>query len=743
MKKRIFSLLICIVMLVSVLPMPVFAAKQPAAMSEKFTITAADTDIPDNDELFAGYVDKMFSGRISSSATFGTLAREKLSARDKVVYDCLKPGIVSVANGETASTTFPLDNATINSTNPKTTWTLSELGYSSMSEAACKAAVTEYLNQFDAGAIFHALLNDFPYELYWFDKTEGLYWWAYYEAHETEIYVSDLTFSFSVSEDYQSYNYDPENPTVDTELTGATAASVANAKAIVNEYAALDDYNKLLAYNNEIMDLVDYNYDAIEYDYAYGDPWQLVYVFDGDSSTDVVCEGYSKAFQYLCDLSNFDNDIRCYSVTGIMGYAYSEGGAHMWNTVTMEDGKNYLVDVTNSEAGSVGENGEFFLAGASGSIDDGYIISASGSDFCFRYDGETVYTWGSGSGSPLYLAGTSYVPQQVHKHSYTAVVTAPTCTEDGYTTYTCDCGDSYIDDIVPAAHSWDEGIVTVEPTEEAEGEMLYTCTVCGETKTETLPVLEHVHNFTFVGVVDPSCELPGGDLYTCDSCGENKFENEVPALGHSWSDWVIIDEATETEEGLRERTCSRCGETETDWYSLNPFVDVSKEDYYYEPVLWAVANDITTGVDETHFAPNNTCTRAQVVTFLWRAAGEPEPVSQDHPFTDLEDGAYYCNAVLWAVENGITTGTSNTTFEPDSSCTRAQVATFLWRAVGEPKPTTQNHPFTDLDADQYYYDAVLWAVENEITTGTTSTTFEPNATCTRGQIVTFLYRAYA
>lgn len=174
----------------------------------------------------------------------------------------------------------------------------------------------------------------------------------------------------------------------------------------------------------------------------------------------------------------------------------------------------------------------------------------------------------------------------------------------------------------------------------------------------------------------------------------------------------------------------------------NPFTDVSSSAFYYEPVLWAVGEGITSGVSATSFAPNQTCTRAQVVTFLWRAAGEPEPTSTKNPFSDVRSSAYYYKAVLWAVEQGITTGISSTKFGPDNACTRAQVVTFLWRSEGCPEPTGSN-PFSDVKSTSYCYKAVLWAAQTGITTGISATKFAPDQSCTRGQIVTFLYRAKA
>ena len=194
------------------------------------------------------------------------------------------------------------------------------------------------------------------------------------------------------------------------------------------------------------------------------------------------------------------------------------------------------------------------------------------------------------------------------------------------------------------------------------------------------------------------------------------------------------------------------------------FVDVTADSWYSEPVAWAVENGVTSGTSEAGFSPNASCTRGQVVTFLWRAKGSPDVILSDseesqtdsgdassqapendtaNPFTDVSATAYYYKPVLWAVQNGVTSGTSATTFSPGKPCTRGQVVTFLWRAEGEPEPAADETPFTDVQMNAYYYKAVLWAVENGVTQGTSATKFSPNATCTRAQVVTFLYRACA
>lgn len=172
------------------------------------------------------------------------------------------------------------------------------------------------------------------------------------------------------------------------------------------------------------------------------------------------------------------------------------------------------------------------------------------------------------------------------------------------------------------------------------------------------------------------------------------------------------------------------------------FVDVPEGSYYEEAVDWAVEKGITTGTGNNYFTPDGICTRAQAVTFLWRVAGSPTPKTEAMPFEDVLDGSYYYEAVLWAVENGITVGTSATTFSPELTCSRAHIVTFLWRAANSPSARTVN-PFTDVAADAYYIDAVLWAVKHKITVGTTLSTFSPDEGCTRAQIVTFLYRAHS
>ena len=252
----------------------------------------------------------------------------------------------------------------------------------------------------------------------------------------------------------------------------------------------------------------------------------------------------------------------------------------------------------------------------------------------------------------------------------------------------------------------------------------------------------HTHTWRADGQVSaPTCTEAGVTRYVCNGCGAVKTET-TPALGHDFVTTSVVKEATYYEEGIVEQTCSRCSYQTTATTPVKVlFEDVANTKvYYFEPVRWAVENGITTGTTATTFSPDDGCTRAQVVTFLWRAAGKPEPTGSANPFADVKSGQYDYNAVLWAVEKGITNGTAATKFSPDDTCTRAQIVTFLWRFAGKPTPASQNNPFGDVRTSEYYGNAVLWAVENGITNGTSATTFDPEATCTRAQVVTFLYR---
>ena len=225
----------------------------------------------------------------------------------------------------------------------------------------------------------------------------------------------------------------------------------------------------------------------------------------------------------------------------------------------------------------------------------------------------------------------------------------------------------------------------------------------------------------------------GGDTYYAFASASAQFDTGIP-LDEALMDYIttelkgVIGEQYKAPQG-------RVSYTE-------PFTDVTAG-VYHDAIMWAYKSKITTGVTETTFAPKDSCTRAQIVTFLYRAAGSPEVAENvTNPFTDVSKDSVYYNAIMWAVEKKITTGVTETTFEPNSPCTRAQIVTFLYRAAGSPELAKDAaNPFSDVSDSSVYYNAILWAVEKKITTGVTETTFVPNDTCTRAQAVTFLYRA--
>lgn len=332
-------------------------------------------------------------------------------------------------------------------------------------------------------------------------------------------------------------------------------------------------------------------------------------------------------------------------------------------------------------------------------------------------------------------------------HDYHETITKKAaCTTPGVKTMTCSiCSDSYTEAIQATGHDYHETI-TEKATCTTPGVKTFTCSICSDSYTETIQAKGHDYHETITK--QASCMTPGVKTLTCSICSDSCTE-AIEKVNHKFSSYVYNEDAGIGADGTETAVCDYgCGTTDTrtkEGSALiqeNPFTDVEENAYYTEPVLWAVANKITNGTSATTFSPKATCTRAQIVMFLWNAAGQPDPVSTDNPFTDVVEKDWYYKAVLWAVENKITTGISATTFSPDSACTRAQVVTFQWRAAGQTEPAASANPFTDVKAGSWYLKAVLWAVENKITNGISATTFGPDAACTRGQIVTFLYRQY-
>ena len=442
--------------------------EEPVTVSAEITV-APESDLPDSDELFDEYVYRLFYE--SEATPYKRMARDQLTNAGKCMYDFLKEMIVAVSAGQT-STEVVLSKSQISSWGYSTSYTVSN------SSQAANSALNQFYSDFDLDNVISALLHDCPYEMYWYDKTTGVNIGGNFSVSGNTASVSSITFRFTVVYDMRSsgnaYRYNSAN------VSTATAAA-NNAKSIIATWKNASDLQKLHAYKDEICALVTYDTSAAQSgSFAYdADPWQMVSVFDKNPSTNVVCEGYSKAFQYLFDNSSFSSNYDCITVSG-----YADGGRHMWNVVRI-NGQGYLADVTNSDAGSFGQDGCLFLANATGSITGGYTIQG----VKFSYNEETLSLWGTGSDSYLKLTSTPLsnacanghdmgswtvtknatctatgtktrtckrsgcgysVTETIPAtgHTYSASVTAPTCGQSGYTTHTCSCGSSYKDSYV-------------------------------------------------------------------------------------------------------------------------------------------------------------------------------------------------------------------------------------------------------------------------------------------------------
>ena len=311
-----------------------------------------------------------------------------------------------------------------------------------------------------------------------------------------------------------------------------------------------------------------------------------------------------------------------------------------------------------------------------------------------------------------------------HEHDFIPSVTKPTCLTEGFTTYTCSCGECYTKAYISAV-----GHKTQLQNAKAVGCLTggYTgdevCTVCGKVFKQGSVIFALGHDPQSVRVKAPTCTEGGytGDLI-CTRCGDmTQTGTTVAATGHKFFGGV----------------CSVCGAKSAE--AAPEFDDVKPGAFYFDAVQWAVENGITNGTGKNTFSPNDVCSRYQIVMFLWRAAGQPEAKAAVS-FADVKPGDIFYEAVQWAVERGITKGTSSTSFSPFAPCTRGQIVTFLYRSAGSPK-VSGACDFSDIPADSFCHDAVIWASTEGITNGTRAGRFSPNEGCTRAQVVTFLYRA--
>lgn len=379
---------------------------------------SASVTVPEDDSaaLLEGYlyqVNGLDAPEVVKAESSGNTASRPatyavaLNVATQTIYDKLVPEIKAIANGERTSSIVKVEG--LNITYYKSDLGLDTLVTGNSFTAEAQAKVEQmFTADVSADVLLTSLITHLPYELYWFDKVEGIQ--ISYEMTGTDEYVtiSSVEIMFHVSQDYAVTEGDSYYPTMpDTTKTGAARTAAATAAQVVAKNQGKGTYGKLVAYREYITKAVDYNFDvANTVNYPYGDPWQLIYVFDENPDTNVVCEGYSKAFKYLCDLTwtGSDPEVACYLPTGTMDGG-TGAGAHMWNIVSI-GGLNYLTDITNCDSGTIGAPDQLFLCGAKGGVNEGYAAATTGGAVTYVYDQRTkdIYY------QELVLSATKYSP---------------------------------------------------------------------------------------------------------------------------------------------------------------------------------------------------------------------------------------------------------------------------------------------------------------------------------------------
>ncbi|MBQ9492518.1 MAG: S-layer homology domain-containing protein [Oscillibacter sp.] len=709
-RNRLFGVLCLLISLLTLpaLAEPVRAAALTAETGLSAPLTAPKTGAvsESNNARFYGYLTALGRGtRAAEAEQYASVAAGKhLQGFDRKLYDLLKEDIRKVAAGSRESTIFRFtaDDLGLNGKS----WTAAELGITVEKDASGQLTDATWNalwgplyraighdRQKSSASIMDKLLVDCPFELYWFAKSyEGensaaahwtYHWSVRYNDAKGFLFSNDayLDVEMMVAENYAKsadndsyYNYK-----IDTGLAKKATAIAANAKKIVDANKNRSDFEKLAAYRDAVCDAVSYDHEAAKQgSESYGNgPWQLIRVFDGDASTNVVCEGYAKAFQYLCDLSDFSGDVASYIITGDLIDRSGKPGPHMWNHVRI-NGRYWLVDLTNCDVEGFSRDWLFFKAPYSQTSQGGkhsYAFARNG-EVALRYNNlENVYE----AEEILFL------------------------TEADYAAPPPDHGDS----TEPAAEPVTEPVT--EP-ENADWSVTYP-----------IAVTEGQSNFS---------EAPAGIAVSVTA-------NPAP-MGQRFLSWGGASGLTFTQGSVSSASATFLMPPEPLYlsavYEAVRFDDVEPGTYYDQPVSWAVSQGVTNGMTRTTFNPHETCTRAQILTFLYRAAGEPE-IRGGNPFPDVSPEVYYYRPALWAAERGLVDGPL---FEPDTPCTRAAVMVYFWKLAGA--PAGSRNPFADVPEWTDYAAAVAWGVSRGITGGTTPTTFEPERTCTRAQIVTFLYR---
>lgn len=442
------------------------------------------TDGLDSADLLDAYAYRQMYGE---AAAFGSFAGDQLTGVERYIYDKLGDFAKKIA-----------DTGTYDPNAPGST----EI---SVSIKDFNVTVEEYANRNISYAVVRSLLIDYPYEMYWYDKIKGAQVVKY---KTTGDILSRVVFKFPVCEEYSKTGLRGTYE-IDTNVPQSISNAKANANAIVNRYAGASDYEKLLGYKNEICAMTSYNYEAAASTdpQLYGNPWQLIWALDGDPSTTVVCEGYAKAFQYLCDLSSFkDPNLFCTSILG------STSGKHMWNIVTMDYGLNYLVDVTNCDAGL-----DLFMVGyQSGSVSAGYVVATGKDTNTITYKYDKYYL-------PIYGDVANLAPFRYHEHIIVIDKgIEATCTKDGLTEGShCSVNGEVLvpQEIIPAkGHTYGSWKVVTKVTVFEAGSRERTCSACGAKETQSIAKLKATVSLNVSGTLP----LQAGKSVTLSASGTQK-----------------------------------------------------------------------------------------------------------------------------------------------------------------------------------------------------------------------------
>ena len=455
------------------------------------------------------------------------------------------------------------------------------------------------------------------------------------------------------------------------------------------------------------------------------------------------------------DASDFDPLTHVYVSSGTLFYLYEDGGIHYYELIMPDDyvtvvvayskvGPNYIGMLSVPEGGTVTVDPEraYFLDTVTVTIvpDPGYRLTQA---WAYSHAGDFI--------SEMTPIGDNKYTFVMHAESVTLDVRFEAVLND--VTVKAGPGGTASADVAQAKVG-DTVTITCKPD---ENQRVYSITgVDGivdngdNTYSFVMPDRDVVINVTFRAVYNPvtlTVETGLGGTASVDvteaKLGDTVTLTCAPDEGYRIARITGVKDLTDNGDGTYTFTMPDEAVAIKVLFLRheNPFLDVNETHFFYDPVLWAVEEGITSGMTPETFGPFSTCNRAQVVTFLWRAAGEPEPETTQNPFTDVPAGSFYEKPVLWALENGITTGISADAFGPGKACSRGQVVTFLHRAKGCPEPERTDNPFVDVTESDFYYKAVLWALENGVTTGADATHFNPFGKCQRAQVVTFLYRA--